>query len=248
VKSKWDDIDRTVTPALERFTSRRIESALGYTHPTKDMYGCGVWGCAYPTSVPGWTVKITADPNEGPTVWNVMKSPRLRGHQAIAYIIGIWQIIGGPEGRVYVILREDITPLDGTYGDGLDTLDAAVSLYETKEIAARLNQAIYTESNDEAPLRDRWLDRVGELMHHKETIRLADFMLEFYASMGFVMADIHVGNVGYRRRSLKKYGLASHAPAKYWVAYDLGHSITTDAPPIPMVKNPGGWLDGIPVI
>jgi hypothetical protein len=98
VKSKWDDIDRTVTPALERFTSRRIESALGYTHPTKDMYGCGVWGCAYPTSVPGWTVKITADPNEGPTVWNVMKSPRLRGHQAIAYIIGIWQIIGGPEG------------------------------------------------------------------------------------------------------------------------------------------------------
>jgi hypothetical protein len=240
----WDNIDEAVTSALERFTSRRIESALGYTDPSRDMYGCGVWGCAYPTSVPGWTVKVTADPNEGPTVWNVMKAPRLRGHQANAYVIGIWKIIGGPEGQIYIILREDITPLDTAYAGDIDTLDAAVSLYETKEIAARLNEAIYTKSNDMPLLRDRWLDRVGELMRYRETIRLADFMLEFYAAMGFVLADIHVGNVGYRRRSLKRYGLTSHSPAKYWVAYDIGHSLTTDAPPIPLVKNPSE----IPVI
>lgn len=230
VKDHWDRIDDVVTKALRKIEPR-LDSALAGIDFANDMYGCGVWGCAYPTNLKGYTVKVTIDPNEGPVAYQVLRSHTLRNHPGCAYMLGVWQLRQKRADRgvrpIYVILREDIIPID-TLDPRSDELLAAEQLVLMKLVSAQLNKYIHEGADEEEFQRvyEYWLDMIRILKVFKETRQIAYFMEEFYEKIGIVLADVHIGNVGKRKGQ------------QGWVVYDLGHSDLRKKLKIPLVKNP----------
>ena len=124
VTKYWDAINDRVTDTLIEIGDFPPAGALDDIDPLLDMYGCGHWGCAYPTSEPRWTVKVSADPTELDIVAAVLSKPELRENPGIVYILGIWRLPepavqkagwadpGGQERIIHVTLRENIKPIE----------------------------------------------------------------------------------------------------------------------------------------
>lgn len=232
VTSHWDDIDAAVTKRLKRLGEGR-RSALAPVDPKDGMLGCGHWGCAYPTIYAGWTVKVSADPLEGPVVAAVMDDEELHNHPGTAYIVDIWRLPKKVRGKrdVWVILREDIEPA----AEYRRNHKAIILLHQMRIMGTHLNKHPESVNADRA-----WWRLLKKAERMRQTRLVADFMRLFRERMGGVLADLHHGNVGIRRHDLSDIS-PGHKPRRGdpWVAFDLGHSSVHPTVDIPVLRNPG---------
>lgn len=246
--NEWDRIDKTVTKELDHLgIGYDCDSALaGLDGDIYEALGYGSYGIVWPTCAPGWVVKVTADPTEGPILSSVMDEPDLAGHPAIAEILGVWRIPGasieieGEESPVFVVLREEIAPIevDDEEAEAINAWESSGPLQELQRVryhAGRVNAAIPDYAS--MPKRDRDYvssmlagelnEALAGLAAYRESQALADFMGQFYDIFGVALADIHYGNVGFR------------PGGRELVAFDLGHSQgLEDYPPIELLPNP----------
>jgi hypothetical protein len=247
VRAAWPRINATVSHVLE------LDGALDDVSPDRDMFGCGYWGCAYPTADPMWAVKISADPLEGPIAKAILDRQHLREHSGIAYIFDIWRlkekVRWGRSGwrDVWVILREAITPapLD-VWGRKPGTAEAADLLWDLKKVGEKFNVAADALDEkgpgygreDRLNFADRqWWGLILTAQNTYLTHKIGDFMEEFREEFAAVLADVHGGNVGTRDHDLP--GLEDHIRSGAWVAFDLGHSDVDTGAEVPLMENPG---------
>jgi len=248
----WDRIDEVATAAAEElgFDFGRA-TLLEETDPEIDEYGCGMWGCAYPTWDERLAVKITADPSEAVIVSTVLDDPFLRNHPGIAYLIGIWEL---PEKiwweedkklkKVYAILREDIRPIRD-FGQTGELKELEEDLNWIRLAAMNVGAARKKSGNDEniQSAIELYDFQVSEAEKKWRLAHVVDFMIEFERSTGAILADLHAGNVGLREHYnddwIPDHPLGRHGPSDIFTAFDLGHSDITMSKVIPRVMNPG---------
>jgi hypothetical protein len=264
VEKCWDAINARVTSTLIEIGDPPADGALDGIDPLHHMYGCGAWGCAYPTSQRRWTVKVSADPTELDIVAAVLTTKELRENPGIAYILGIWRL---PETvyseaqdetfTLHVTLREAINPVEY---DLVDTEHEEVliqALHELRITAMELNEnalslAAAERRGDTDPYylnqyrvaEELWIRQLSALRYEYETSALAEFISDFARDFNTALADIHAGNVGLREHSLSDLGLPEHFVNDTWVAFDLGHSLISRGSEVPLISNPSR----IPVI
>ena len=152
VEKYWDTINARVTYTLIEIGDPPVDGALDGIDPLLDMYGCGQWGCAYPTSQPRWAVKVSTDPTELDIIAAVLSKPELRENPGIAYILDIWRLSEvavelarwGDEDRefvVHVTLRENITPIETDHAtEHVD--DLILLLHKLRVTSMQLNTAL----------------------------------------------------------------------------------------------------------
>ena len=250
----WDRIDDTITHALlsmgERLTE---ESALADIYPAIDMYGCGAFGCAYPTNTPHkrWVVKISLDPFEGPLTNLVIQDPVLQHHPGVAYIPHMWQLpVTHPikinletlEYKIWVILREEIDIVSST-PDDLDYL-----LHMTRLDAEAVNLTVddiergEAEDRDLVPYLDDFLTKLDKIDNYEIGAALANFMALYWEQTSVALADIHALNTGRRVHDLSDFGGHEHpegVQGDYLVAFDIGASkVAPGKAPIELMRNP----------
>jgi hypothetical protein len=269
LEENWESIDQRVSKTLVELEELAPgESALDRVNPVTDMYGCGAWGCAYPTLAERWAVKVTADPSEGIINSLVLDDVGLRTHPGIAYVLGLWRLPDQvlkrtPDGEeyaldVFVILREDIQPavlIDGWVGQPTSPVNLLHNIRldagRLNDIAALLtklrstpyspqNEVMIDEYEDEQRYtREEWATVMVQADDKPHTRLVADFMREFNRDNAAYLADVHAGNVGTREHDLSDFGLTSHVPSPAWVAFDLGHSSGLPGSVVPLISNPG---------
>lgn len=242
----WPAIDRAVTRSLGDLgeCDGVCKSALGSIDIKNSMLGCGYWGCAYPTIYTGWAVKISVDPIEGPITAAVMDDPVLRNHPGVAYVVDVWRLPEkvrwgrSPWRNVWVILREDITPLPRSRWT-TRTVRATQLLNRIQDVAARLNY-YERDSGAHKSAEQTWRQLIERARRTSETQLVADFMSVFHARTGGALADIHWGNVGTRQHDLSDIS-PGHTRSRSWIIFDVGHSsvdLQAEVSEVPKVPNP----------
>lgn len=253
VDKYWDAINDRVTATLIEIGDPPAAGALDSVDPLLTMFGCGHWGCAYPTSQRRWAVKVSADPTELDIVAAVLTTKELRENTGIAYILGIWRLPEPSSGyTLHVTLRENITPVDYELVDTEHEEDLIQGLHELRMAALDLNEsaqslAVATRRNDTDPYyltqyevaEELWIKQLNALRYEYETAALAEFIGDFARDFNTALADVHAGNVGLREHSLRDIGLPEHFGNDTWVAFDLGHSlIESSTEEVPLISNP----------
>lgn len=255
IKRWWPKVDQAITPVLQDigFEGDSFLTQVDFTH---DMYGCGLWGCVWPTEARGWVVKVTTDPFEGPLTYAITQDRVLHQHPGMAYVLGIWQL---PERSFqgfpsYIILREAIQPVKQAPSALAkpEIMELAMLLGEIKQSAEDFNVSLQQIDQPPSPDEDtrlywdqrfpmdesNWLERIQDARDIFFTAQLADFMQKFYDRQGGALADIHISNVGVRQFDLEYLDLYGHQPSDFWVAFDIGHSDVKDLAEVPFLRNP----------
>jgi hypothetical protein len=259
IEQWWPEVDHAITPVLQG-AGFEGDSFLADVDFSRDMYGCGLWGCVWPTKARGWVVKVTTDPFEGPLTYTITQDRVLHQHPGVAYVLGIWQL---PERSFqgfpsYAILREAILPAKQAPSDLSDAeIEELRQLLGAITFAAEdLNKALdriaspassmlpkaeYEQYWLDRLIRDqnKWAERLQDARDIFFTAQLADFVQKFYDRQGGALADIHIDNVGVRQFDLEYLDLYGHQPSDFWVAFDIGHSDVKDLAEVPLLRNPG---------
>lgn len=200
-------------PKLTGFSAKRGSAIAAHVHE----YGCGQYGCVFPTIDPGVVLKITADDTEAQFAAEI--SPTLERPICVAY-----RMVIEPDGardnrgaKVYLLWRESadqVGQLRKVLGDH------AIALVDQQHAAAqRAYQTISDVDADPAVMRSAisaWL-RTCEAMARQIKVpalrELGDGLVEVYNAQRVFFGDIHAGNLGLVHRS----------DGDHWVITDPGH-------------------------
>ena len=106
LNAHWADVVASTTPDLLPVNEARGRKAKAFT-----SYGCGHYGCVFPTSRPNVVLKITTDPSEAEFVKTAMQIGRWPDGIVVYYQI---KAIGDTyRGRgVHLIWREEAHNID----------------------------------------------------------------------------------------------------------------------------------------
>ena len=227
-----EPISRTITTALDELGVGTPPS-WAFAPSELELLGRGRWGIVFDTGMAGWLWKVTADPDEGPVVANIIANEQLRYHPGICFYGGVWRFRAAQRlglEQLYLILREELIPVDEVEADFTPGEERADDLLdEIIWCAENLNTALDSDDNDYLDqAAEAWGTKVGELHHIAETTNVADFMLLFLRLAGGALADVHRSNCGVREDDQSN-----------WVIMDPGVSRTHFRPRIPLVRNPG---------
>jgi len=147
---------------------------------------------------------------------------------------------------VWVILREDITPIEipllfggrtETLFDLLHTIRMAAASANQWDRAVEEKGRGYNRYRKLVYAETVWMRGLKAADQTKELAVVSDFMLDFFEVFGARLADIHGGNVGQRRHDLSDL-VPTHKKGKYWVTFDLGHSNVDTGSEVPLIRNP----------
>ena len=245
----WDRIDNTLTRAAEAYGfDFGGTTLLQGIDPRVDEYGCGMWGCAYPTNDSALAVKLTYDPSEAAIVSQVLEDEFLRTHPGVAYTLGIWLLPIETSSRrglykTYAILRESIEPGADLPKDA-EVKSLRDALHRLRNTAIDLaDERKYGRSKHLLRRAEEAYDtRLAEMERHWQLEWVVDFMREFERATGAILSDLHFGNVGLRNHYnddwISKHPAGGHGPSDKFVAFDLGHSDVQLGSEIPLVGNP----------
>ena len=206
------------------------------------------------------------DETEGPIISKLISKRSLRTHPGLVYFRAVWQL---PEQdynefghtKVWVILREEINEVDWDNDRGgtkRKYLRIASNLEELPTVASLL---VGAASDLEVC---KTVECVEEYNHRKEEyLEYADdlkgdaahvgSLLRAALKHGILLGDVHEGNVGFRRHSLKEYGVKGHRKMVVMDVGDEGQPIMVDGtyPRVKVVANPDWlsyWASKIPVL
>jgi len=195
-------------------------------------YGCGQYGCVFPTYDPGIVLKITADDTEAEFAAEL--SPTLERPICVYY-----HDVIRPDGakddkgaQIYLLWRESATKV-GRLSEELGSI--ADDLINTQHLAAqhayRVIHGIYAPSksghlntSERQGLRhavSEWLktcEAMARQTRVPELRELGDGLVEVYRAQQIFFGDIHAGNLG----------LVDRSDGYHWVITDPGHVAVVD--------------------
>lgn len=183
-------------------------------------YGCGVYGCVYPTLDPRTVIKVTTDDTEAQFAQkyaNNLVKP-ICVHYRAAMPLGHKH-----DGReIYLLWRESAEHVGGiveyiSTHRGLDEDD----IYEAigvQHSAAQIAYGAFIDAKgrwnrvlESAILR--WLAGCEQMSRIPELSTIGHGMVEVYAEQGILFGDIHDGNIG----------MVTREGRPTWVITDPGH-------------------------
>jgi len=192
------------------------------------QYGCGAYGCVFPTLDPGVVLKVTEDDTEGEFAATL--APQLVAPICVTYHHLIKVDPDQTTHPTYLLWREaaqkvgQIVEAVGQH-DEYDRAHAdAVSAY-AKELIDTQHQAAqdaYQAIQDGAPVKKRdalitrWLEsceRMARQIKVPELRKLGDGLVEVYGANRVLFGDLHEGN----------FGLVTREDGPQWVITDPGH-------------------------
>jgi hypothetical protein len=183
-------------------------------------YGCGTFGCVYPTLDQNVVMKVTTDDTEAE--FAAYLYPTMTEDVTVAYHQTVRtndQHNGNP---IYLLWREAaenvgmiVKYVEETSGSGAAARDV---IHRQWLSAQDVVKAIYSgaPANEIGALAAGWAIQLEEMATQTavpELHALAERMLKTYRSQAIFFGDVHEGNIGYVTRN----GLGS------WVVTDPGH-------------------------
>lgn len=211
VASHFESLEDQVPPAyLPKLTD--VESR-GYHLTAKiSEYGCGAYGCVYPTLDPGIVMKVTTDDTEAEFAEKFANSLPVK--ICVVYHAAIRLSVEHEGQPVFLLWREsaqEVGNVAGVLGDKAEDL-----VLDQKEWAAKAFSAMMLEQGDAKirPLIDQWLNACGDMADEQPELEsLGRGMIAAYRQQGIVFGDVHTGNLG----------LVTRAAGPEWVITDPGN-------------------------
>jgi hypothetical protein len=171
------------------FKNRRILERHTCYLNIGEYLGSGCWGSVFETDNPKWVVKITKDIEEAKAS-SILIDLRGKGHEACLFlglvdILWVSKVVDlEDDGEdLYVIVRENVTPLEET-----DTDD---------EIIDELSNNLYVIEEQDAYTKDEISKALTVVDRHAPHLARAIKEVWFY---GYKLVDLDAVNVGITRR------------------------------------------------
>lgn len=198
-------------------------------------YGCGKYGCVYPTLDDHVVLKLTADDTEAEFAAHL--APSLERPICVRYYTAI-----RPEGaldqkgaQVYLLWRESadyVGKIDvffdektGTSRQGDHALILINDQWDAAQVAYRaINGALEGAGRPHEVMREKiavWLETCEAMARQTivpELRELGDGLVEVYRAQQIFFGDIHAGNLG----------LVHRPDGDHWVITDPGHVAVVD--------------------
>lgn len=216
----------------------QVEGVYGIT--LGDVLGHGHWGVVFATSDPTRVVKVSVDPTEGP-MWKMLMDKKLSDElDGLATCYAVHKLPVDYKWRskqldMWVILRENIAP----------RTSMKIELDEHERREERIGEKLLIDfidiSRKFAKMKSQWkkqlyFDQAWELCTKMYSIQptyyIAETIEQVYHSAKTLLADVHLGNIGYRI-----FESDWKSPSKCWVIYDPGHSKVLEKPEIANLFN-----------
>jgi len=193
-------------------------------------YGCGAYGCVYPTLDPHVVLKITADDTEAQFAAQI--APDLARPICVYYhrVLEPHGAVDQRGSQVYLLWRESAEHV-GEIGDVLG--QKAQDLVDAQHVAATAAySAVRAIERGSGKIRQRERDAVREALHRwigtceamarqieiPELRPLGEGFVEVYETQNVLFGDVHAGNLGLVRRP----------DGDRWVITDPGHIAVVD--------------------
>lgn len=192
------------------------------------QYGCGAYGCVYPTLDPKVVLKITEDETEGDfaatIAGDIVRPICVKYHQVISiapeqtehttYLL--WREAAEKVGDIVKTVA-DHDEYDRDHADAVERY--AKALIDDQHKAAQL---AYEAIEHAAPVATQkrmitaWLESCEKMARQikvPELREIGDGLVEVYAANRVFFGDLHEGN----------FGLVSREDGPHWVITDPGH-------------------------
>ena len=214
------DVPAAWLPRLDGMQRKGTTGVVAHVHE----YGCGQYGCVYPTLDPNIVLKVTADDTEAEFAAEL--SSLIERPVCVKYHLVI-KAEGAQDPRgsdVYLLWRESadqvgkiVDVIDERHGIELGT-HATILLNTQHQLAQNAYMAIYNHEDRSEILRmvAEWLESCEAMARQTEVPELrelGDGLVEVYRAERIFFGDIHYGNLG----------LVKRADGEHWVITDPGH-------------------------
>lgn len=203
-------------------------------------YGCGAYGCVFPTLDPGWVMKITTDDTEAmfaakvandlswPICVKYGKVIRLAEEHKDMTVFLVWRESANEVGRIVEVLDDKYGSARGDHAQHM--LNAQ---HEAAQTAFRRIHKLMTSkgrlrsgvsSGDLAMLKrlaDQWRDTWQDILDDEDLTDwhdLATGVISVYDRDHVFFGDLHQGN----------FGLVTRNDGEHWVITDPGHVAVLD--------------------
>lgn len=211
------------------------------------MIDCGFWGCVFTTSDPRWVVKISSDPTEGPMQAEIGKRQQegQYGYDGFAFVQSVARLSKKikkqrKEVDVFVIVREEVEPLDGifraySFSARPNTMVTEISpkarYADVKRAVKALGQYNtlafdWYKAKRNAGQRDQellWRQMEGQLSRVSKWFPHLGQSMGMFHYEGRPLKDVHYGNIGIRRHVMDGV-LPGDAALGAVVCFDPGHT------------------------
>lgn len=198
--------------------------ALSSTRVVADVkeYGCGAYGCVYPTHDPTVVLKLTGDETEAQFAADL--APLLERPICVRYY-RVAEPVGAKDQRgaqVYLLWRESADHV-GQIADVLHEQDGngdiVYALIKAQHQAAQDAYQAITYGKPPAKIQRlvvTWLETCEAMARQTDVPELRDLgdgMVEIYRAQRILFGDIHSGNLG----------MVHRPEGDHWVITDPGH-------------------------
>jgi len=236
IANSWEIMNDAVQPAwLPRLDSvMAVPSSNSHITAQINEYGCGKFGCVYPTYDPAVVMKITTDETEAEfatQLANSLPAPICVAYYAVIALNQFHDVVSKGRAfrnRIYVLWREAASQV-GMIRDVLG--EQAFRLIEEQHKAAQKawlslrGMEIQGERGRpheiSARLLSRWVGTCEVMARQREVPELrplGDGMVEAWTQQRIFFGDVHDGNVGIVHRS----------DGGHWVITDPGYASVID--------------------
>lgn len=187
----WVTLEETVPPQWLPKIDRTFAKGKKISGEIPE-YGCGAYGCVFPTLDQKVVLKLTTDASEAEFAAKLAKE--LPVPIVTKYHLAMELPSAKHKGRnVYLLWREaadDVGGIDKTVGPHAE--DAIHAQHE----AAQAAFSKLADGQDAKRELSTWKTKVGEMKRVPELAWLADGMLTAYDESGIFFGDVHGGNLG----------------------------------------------------
>jgi hypothetical protein len=188
-------------------------------------YGCGAYGCVFPTMDPGVVLKVTTDDTEAQFADLYASTLVMRVTVDYHAVMPLNTMHNGR--NIHLLWRESAQHVgdidDYTTGDPIMALNLIKAQHEAAQVAfllimkVRDMQALGEESSAIVRRRDQAIERwqaAAEAMGRVDDLRfLGHGMNVVYEEQGIFFGDVHEGNIG----------MVTRDGESVWVITDPGH-------------------------
>lgn len=253
------------SPLRKRIDRWLDANGVSFCSPTPDrddVLGSGHFGSAIALNgSPGWVLKITRDPTEGPICDWIAANQRNGQYPfrtGFARMLEVAQLedaitLRGKSWPVFLIIREEINPLTVSklWNSGDRALTTATTELYRVQASARAIASPKKRGRNTVKLfsagrgmvdhdpDDEWNRAVDGLISGPLS-RIGETMYDLRWTHEVLLCDVHSGNVGQRVHAQPQEtapGGDIYGPAGSWLIFDPGHSVTNVATP-KMLPNP----------